>query len=188
VTVSEHALRVLLAEDYQESNVRTLYDQHLYPLLLAHHNKVERIALSDLPRAWRERVGMPADLEEDIWFEFRWAKAPKAALQAIKDQIERCPPEQLTATYVLNLMEQTGAYADLEALRSDERVKEGAARLAPLALLCPKRKLMNSKERQDLLDYLHHKFNLSNADVANLFGVNPSQITRWQRKETAQNS
>jgi DNA-binding NtrC family response regulator len=183
VAVSEHALRVLLTEEYAESNVRTLQDGFLYALLVARHGQVDRIALSDLPWAWRERVGLTMDLEEDTWYEFRWAAAaeaePLAVLQALKDQIDRCPREELTAAHVWDLLERIGVRPVLEALHSDRGVKQAVVSMAPLARLGPKRNLMRPEERHELLSRLRDRWNLSNADIALLFGVHRSRISSW---------
>jgi hypothetical protein len=181
--VGGHALRVLLTEEYAESNVRTLQDGFLYALLGARHGQVDRIALSDLPWAWRERVGLTMDLEEDTWYEFRWAAAPEAeplaVLQALKAQIDRCPRAELTAAHVWELLERAGVRPVLEVLRSDRGVKQAVASIAPLARLCTKRNLMQSEERHKLLSRLRDHWNLSNAHIAFLFGVDLTTVGRW---------
>jgi DNA-binding NtrC family response regulator len=182
VAVSEHALRVLLREEYAESNVRTLQDGFLYSLLVARHGQVDRIALSDLPSAWRERVGLTEDLEEDTWYEFRWAAAeaaPLAVLQSLKAQIERCPREELTAAHVWELLERSGVRLVLEALRSDKGVKQAVASIAPLARLCVKRGWMEDEERRKLVSRLRAEWALSDGDLSLLFGVHRTTVGRW---------
>jgi DNA-binding NtrC family response regulator len=183
VAVSEHALRVLLTEEYAESNVRTLQDGFLYALLVAHHGQVDRIALSDLPPAWRERVGLTMALEEDTWYEFRWAEvpdvAPLAAARSLKEQIERCRPEELTTAHVLTLMEQTQFSPVLKTMISDQQVKEAVSSIKPLARLCSKRRRMKAEERRELVARLRADFGLSYEDLSKLFGVDRSAVSRW---------
>jgi transcriptional regulator with AAA-type ATPase domain len=183
VTIGEYALRVLLACDYHESNVRTLQYQYLDPLLWAHNKLVKRIALSDLPLPLREQVGMPADLEENTWFEFRVDASdvgPQTFTQELKRQIDSCPSEKLTADLVLYLIEQTSFRSVLEVLNSDQQANKTVEELAPLARLGAQKGLMNPKERKLLVDNLCTRWELTNSKIAILFDVHRSTVGHWR--------
>jgi len=128
-------------------------------------------------------MGLTEDLEEDTWYEFRWAAGaeaePLAVLQALKAQIEHCPREELTAAHVWDLLERTGVRSVLAALRTDKGVKQAVAEIAPLARLCAKRGWMEDEERHKLLSRLRDRWNLSNANMALLFGVHRTTVGRW---------